>query len=375
MLQVRRIDQAARKIYFTGSGKEEGDPYFEYFYSVDFDGNNLQLLTPDNGNHAITLSPDGSYFVAVNSTPDRAPVSVLRDKTGKKILDLEKADISQLLEKGWKAPMPFSVKARDGETDLYGLIFKPKDFDPNKKYPIINYIYPGPQTGSIGSRAFQASRRDNQAIANLGFIVMAVDAMGTPKRSKSFHAAYYGNMGDNGLPDQVGAMKQLAEHYSWIDLDRAGIYGHSGGGFATAAAMFDYPDFFKVGVSAAGNHDNRNYEDDWGEKWQGLLGEFPDGTTTYDNQANHLKAHKLKGKLMLAHGTMDDNVPYYNTMLVVNSLIDANKDFDLVMMPNRRHGFGYEPFWMRKRWDYFVSNLLGATPPKEYTFKFAEVKP
>jgi len=193
--------------------------------------------------------------------------------------------------------------------------------------------------------------------------------MGTPMRSKSFHAAYYGNMGDNGLPDQITGMKQLAKRYAWIDIERAGIYGHSGGGFASTAAILRYPEFFKVAVSGAGNHDNRNYEDDWGEKWQGLLKTNPDGTSNYDNQANQLLAKNLKGKLLLAHGTLDTNVPLYNTLLVVNELIAANKDFDLILFPNRSHGFGNEPYMMRRRWDYFVKYLLGAEPPQEYKFQ------
>jgi len=291
---------------------------------------------------------------------------VLRDTEGKALLLLEKADLSRLLAIGWKPPMPVSVKARDGKTDLYGLLFRPTSFDSARKYPIINRVYPGPQAGSVGTRQFRAARADAQAIAELGFIVVMIDAMGTPMRSRSFQAAYYGNMGDNGLPDQVAGMKELAARYAWIDLDKAGIYGHSGGGFAAAGAMFRYPDFFKVGVSQAGNHDNRLYEDDWGEKWQGLLIRYPDGTTNYDNQANQLVAKNLKGKLLLAHGTMDNNVPPYNTQAVVEALIKANKDFDLIMMPNRTHGFGNEPYMTRRRWDYFVRYLMGAEPPKEY---------
>src|ERR687898_423969 len=192
--------------------------------------------------------------------------------------------------------MPITVKDRGGVGDLYGLLYRPTNFDPSKKYPIINRIYPGPQTGSVGSRSFSAARSDAQAIAELGFVVVSIDAMGTPMRSRSFHAAYYGNMGDNGLPDQVAGMKELGARYSWIDLDRAGIYGHSGGGYAAAGAMFHYPDFFKVGVSQAGNHDNRNYEDDWGEKWQGLLTNKPGGASNYDDQANQTHAKNLRGK-------------------------------------------------------------------------------
>jgi dipeptidyl aminopeptidase/acylaminoacyl peptidase len=190
--------------------------------------------------------------------------------------------------------------------------------------------------------------------------------MGTPGRSKEFHETYYGNMGDNGLPDQIAGIRQLAERYSWIDVDNVGIFGHSGGGFAAADAIMRYPDFYSVAVSQAGNHDNRNYEDDWGEKWQGLLEVNPDGTSNYDNQANQLLAENLEGKLLIAHGTMDSNVPPSNTMLVVDALIDANKDFDLILMPNRSHGFGNEPYMMRRRWDYFVRHLLGAEPPKGY---------
>jgi dipeptidyl aminopeptidase/acylaminoacyl peptidase len=221
----------------------------------------------------------------------------------------------------------------------------------------------------VGSRSFSAARADCQALAELGFIVVEIDGMGTPWRSKKFHEAYFGNLGDNTLPDQVAGMKELARRYPWIDLDRAGIYGHSGGGYATAGAMFHYPDFFKVGISEAGNHDNREYEDDWAEKWQGLLTANSDGTTNYDNQANQLFAKNLKGHLLLAHGTMDNNVPPYNTLLVVNELIKANKDFDLLLLPNRNHGFGNEAYMVRRRWDYFVRYLLGAEPPAGYLLK------
>jgi dipeptidyl aminopeptidase/acylaminoacyl peptidase len=221
----------------------------------------------------------------------------------------------------------------------------------------------------VGSRSFSPARGDAQALAELGFVVVEIDGMGTPWRSKSFHDAYYGRMGDNTLPDQVAGMKELAGRYSWIDLSRAGIYGHSGGGFAAADAMFRYPDFFKVGISEAGNHDNRVYEDDWGERYQGLLARNPDGTDNYTREANQIYAKNLKGKLLLAHGTMDNNVPPYNTLLVVNELIKANKDFDLILLPNRTHGFGNEPYMVRRRWDYFVKNLLGAEPPKEYEIK------
>jgi len=369
VLQVLRIDKDKGTIFFTGAGREPGDPYFQYFYSIDINGKNLTLLTPDSANHSITPSPNGTYFVDSYSTPVTPPVTVLRDYKGKKQLTIEKADISKLLATGWKPPIPFTVKARDGVTDLYGLMFKPANFDPAKKYPIINAIYPGPQTGSVRGRSFTPSRGDKQALSELGFIVVSIDAMGTPMRSKSFHAAYYGDMGDNGLPDQITGMKQLAQKYSWIDIDRAGIYGHSGGGYAAADAILRYPDFFKVAVSESGNHDNRTYEDDWGEKWQGLLKTNPDGTSNYDNQANQLLAKNLKGHLLLAHGTLDDNVPLNNTLMLVKELIAANKDFDLILFPDRGHGYGTDtPYMMRRKWDYFVRYLLGAKPPEEFNF-------
>jgi dipeptidyl aminopeptidase/acylaminoacyl peptidase len=365
--RVLRVDEQNRVIYFLGVGKEKGrDPYFVHFYKIGFDGKNLKLLTPEDGTHDISLSPSGKYFTDSYSQPDVPPVAVLRDMDGKLITTVEKADISRLTATGWKPPMPFSVKARDGVTDLYGLMYRPTSLDTSKKYPIVNHIYPGPQTGSVGGRAFSTARGDAQALAELGFIVVEIDGMGTPWRSKKFHEAYFGDMGDNTLPDQVAGMKELAQRFPYIDIDRAGIYGHSGGGYATADAMFRYPDFFKVGISEAGNHDNREYEDDWGEKWQGLLTKNADGETNYDNQANQNFAKNLKGKLLLAHGTMDTNVPPYNTLLVVNELIKANKDFDLLLLPNRNHGFGNEPYMVRRRWDYFVKNLLGAEPPKEY---------
>ncbi|NNE46594.1 MAG: prolyl oligopeptidase family serine peptidase [Rhodothermales bacterium] len=366
VLQVLHIDEDARVIYLTGSGREDGDPYFQYLYKVGIDGGGMTLLTPENASHQISLSPSGAYFVDSYSTPTTPQTTVLRNTDGEVVVSLEQADISKLVDMGWQAPIPFTVKARDGQTDLYGLMYTPTHLDESKMYPVINYIYPGPQTGSVGTRSFMPSRGDKQALAELGFIVVELDAMGTPMRSKSFHAAYYGDMGDNGLPDQIAGIKELGSRYPWMDLERVGIYGHSGGGFASTAGILRYPDFYKVAVSGAGNHDNRNYEDDWAEKWQGLLVTEADGTTNYDNQANQLMAENLKGKLLLAHGTLDDNVPYYNTLLVVDALIAANKDFDLLLFPNRRHGFGREGYMIRRRWDYFVRHLMGAEPPVEY---------
>ncbi len=369
--QLLQVDEKKRLLYFLADGREKGEnPYFAHLYRIGFDGRNLTLLTPEDGNHQISFSPSGLYFVDDYSRPDVPNVSVVRDDAGKLHSTVAKTDISRLLATGWQPPTPITVKARDGETDLYGLMYKPTNLDPAKKYPIINNIYPGPQGGSVGNWGFSPGRGDAQSLAELGFVVVQIEGMGNPLRSKKFHDFYYGNMGDNTLPDQITGMKQLAEKYSWIDIGRAGIYGHSGGGYATADAMFRYPDFFQVGISESGNHDNREYEDDWGERYQGLLVKNADGTTNYDDQANESMAKNLKGHLLLAHGTMDDNVPPYNTLLVVDALIKANKDFDLLLLPNQHHGYGSETLYMtRRRWDYFVRYLLGAEPPHEYELR------
>jgi dipeptidyl-peptidase 4 len=369
--QVLYIDEKTRTIYFRGVGKEPGrDPYFESFYSIRFDGTGQRLLTPEDADHNIEVSKDGRYFVDSYSTPTQPEITVIRSMDGATVMEVAKQDISKLVAYGWVPPTPIKVKARDGKTDLYGLMFKPSHFDASKKYPIVNSVYPGPQTGSCGSREFMPAHRDMQSLAELGFIVVCIDGTGTPWRSKTFHEAYYGNMGDNTIPDQVSGMKDLAAQYPFIDIDRAGIFGHSGGGNATAAAMFHYPDFFKVGIAESGNHDERDYEDDWAEKWAGLVVKNPDGTSNYDSQANQNTAKNLKGHLLLAHGTMDDNVPPNNTMLVVDALIKANKDFDLLLIPNVPHGYGpASPYMTRRRWDYFVRYLAVAIPPKEYEMK------
>jgi len=368
VLQVRYIDRKNHKIYFTGSCRHEGNPYYHYFYSVDFSGKHLKLLTPKTADHEITVSKDGKYFVDTYSTPITPPVSVVRNNNGRKIKTLDKANIAELKATGWKPPTPFTVKARDGKTNLYGMMFKPTNFNPNKSYPVLVYIYPGPQTGSVGGWSFSAARMDKQSMAELGFIVVEENALGTPGRSKSFQDYWYGDMGDNGLPDQVAMVKQLSKKYSWMNQNEVGIWGHSGGGFATTRAMLTYPNFFKVGVSEAGNEDNRDYEADWGEKYEGLLKTYGD-STNYDNQANELLAHNLKGKLLLAKGTMDNNVPPYCTYLMVDSLEAANKDFDLIILPNRHHGFYFDPYMVRRRWNYFVRNLEHAVPPEEFDIK------
>jgi dipeptidyl aminopeptidase/acylaminoacyl peptidase len=372
--QVLKVDPASRTIWFRGVGMEPGrDPYYQHFYKVGFDGGKPQLLTPEDADHSISLSPDGTYFVDAYSTPTTPPVTVLRrSDDGSTVAGIARADDRRLRATGWVPPTPITVTARDGKTTLYGLMFTPTDLDEARKYPVVNYIYPGPQTGSVRGRSFSVARNDHQALAELGFVVITIDGMGTPWRSKSFHDAFGGDIGDNTLPDQVAGLRELAARHPWIDLDRVGVWGHSGGGYATVDAMFTYPDFYKVGIAQAGNHDNRNYEDDWAEKWQGLeivdkSGTNSDGSSNYDAQANQNRAANLQGKLLLAHGMMDDNVPPQNTLLVVDALIKANRDFDLLMFPNARHSFGADTNYMtRRRWDYFVRHLMGATPPAQY---------
>ncbi|MBP8648879.1 MAG: DPP IV N-terminal domain-containing protein, partial [Thermomonas sp.] len=363
--KVAHLDAASRTLWFEGVGREAGrDPYFVHFYKVGLDGGDVQLLTPEDANHAITPSKDGKRFVDIHSTIGTAPVALLRDADGRQVAELARADLARLQAAGWVAPESFTVKARDGKTDLYGQMFKPSAFDASRKYPIITYIYPGPQVGSVRSRSFQPAHGDHQALAELGFIVIAVDGMGTPMRSKSFQDAWYGDMIDNTLPDQVAALKQLAARHPWIDAARTGIWGHSGGGNATATALFRYPDVYKVGIAESGNHDNLLYEDDWAERYHGLLEKKADGTSNYTGQDNAAYAKNLKGKLFLLHGMMDDNVPPQMTLLVVDALVKANKDFDLLLLPHARHGFGADSYYvMRRRWDYFVRHLLGVEPP------------
>ena len=378
--KLLHIDENKRELFFTAGGKEEGNPYHVYLYKVNFDGTELTCLTPEKGSHKINPSPDWNYFVTTYSSTMNPPVSVLKNRDGNIIHELSKSDLSSLNQTDWQNPIEFSVKARDGVTDLYGIMYIPSFYNENDKYPVLNYIYPGPQSGSVGNYSFYVAKRDFQALAELGFVVVSVDAMGTPGRSKSFHDAYYGNIGDNGLPDNISAIEQLSKRYKSMDTDRVGIWGHSGGGFASTAALLRYPDFYDVAVSSSGNHDNRNYEADWGEKWHGLLtplnldtqdskSDFDILKTNYDIQANQLFVDNLKGKLLIAHGMLDDNVPPSNTMIVVDALIKSNKDFDLILFPNKRHGYGdMNNYMMRRKWDYFVKHLKGLNPPKGYSF-------
>jgi dipeptidyl aminopeptidase/acylaminoacyl peptidase len=377
---VKYVNEKARVVYFTATGKQKGvHPYYEQLYRVGLDGRAQTLLTPEAMDHKITMAKDGSSFVDVYSTVDTPQTAVVRDDTGKVILTLAKQDISALLATGWKPPMAFTVKARDGQTDLYGYLERPTNFDPAKKYPVVDEVYPGPQDAvcSLMGWGFSAARGDNQALADLGFVTLCVDGMGNPHRSKTFHDAHASKpeeMGDDTIPDQVAGIKDLAARYAWIDSGHVGIWGHSGGGNATVSAMFHFPEFFKVGWAESGNHDQRDYEDDWDERWAGLELVQPDGKSNYDAQANENYAKNLKGHLMLTHGTMDDNVPPTNTLLVADALIKANKSFDLIMIPNAHHGYGVATSYItRRRWDYFVRYLAGGVPPENYSMSAPEV--
>ena len=362
------VDLEERKVYFTAAGKEENvNPYYQFFYRANLDGSNLELLSNEKASHKIIPFPSGKFFIDQYSTPDIPPISLVRSSNGEIIFEFESSDISRLIDAGWKPPLTFDVKGRDGITDLYGLLWFPSNFDPDRSYPLIDYIYPGPQVGSVTLYTFSANGRGNaRALSELGFIVFAIDAFGTPMRSKSFHDAYYENMGDNGLPDHISGIKQLALKYPQIDLNHVGIYGHSGGGFSSTDAILRHPDFFKVAVSGAGNHDNRGYHFSWGEKYQGLLVSESDSTDNYDNQANQNIAHNLKGKLLLHYGTLDDNVHPNMTHRVMEELIKSNKDFELIVLPNRNHSYGNEPYIIRRTWDYFVEHLLNVEPPFEF---------
>jgi dipeptidyl aminopeptidase/acylaminoacyl peptidase len=298
---------------------------------------------------------------------DTVPRSLLRRADGKAVLELEHADLSALVATGWRYPERFSAKAADGITDIYGLIFRPSRFDPAKQYPVLDDIYPGPQTIRT-PKAFSAFGVQSSSMAELGFIVVLVDGRGTPYRSKAFHDLSYGNLDQaGGLDDHIAAFRQLAQKYPSLDLNRVGIFGHSGGGFASTRAILAYPDFYKVAVSSAGNHDQRGYLALWGELYEG----YP-VTDAWVAQANVGLADRLKGKLLLMTGDMDDNVHPALTMQLVDALVKANKDFDLIVLPNRNHGSAGDPYFIRRRWDYFVKYLLGVEPPANYRVKGPE---
>lgn len=366
---INHVDEKERVVYFTAGGREPGrDPYLRHIYKVGFDGSNLTLLTSENAEHNVSFSPDRTVFVDNFSRVDLAPKSVLRETaTGKILQTIQEADIKDLIKTGWTPPEPFKVKARDGSTDIYGVIFRPSNFDPEKKYPVIDATYSGPQAVRTPKSFDRGVRNADQPIAELGFIVVTIDGLGTAMRSKAFHNFSYKNLGDIGAEDHITGMKQLAERYPFMDLDRVGLYGHSAGGYDAAHALLTHPEFYKVAVASAGNHDHRMAKAWWPELWMG----YPVGKQ-YIDQSNLTLAKNLKGKLLLVHGDMDNNVNPASTLRMAGALIKANKDFDMIIMPNQNHGFGNHPYFIRKRWDYFVRHLMGVKPPKE--FKIASKK-
>ncbi|MFC2121958.1 DPP IV N-terminal domain-containing protein, partial [Bacteroidota bacterium] len=354
---VVNVNELERTITFRASGREKGqDPYFIHYYRINFDGNGLIKLSEGNGNHNGIFSPDKKYFVDTWSRVDEAPVSVLRSSVdGKEIMKLEKADISKLLEKNWKTPEVFVSKARDGITDIWGIIIRPLNFDPEKKYPVIEYIYAGPHSSFV-PKSFR-EYNSMQALAELGFILVQIDGMGTSNRSKAFHDVCWQNLGDAGFPDRILWIKEAAKKYPYMDISKVGIYGTSAGGQSSTGAVLFHPEFYKVAVSSCGCHDNRMDKIWWNEQWMG----YPVGPH-YAASSNVDNAHKLKGKLFLIVGEMDSNVDPASTMQVVDALVKANKDFDLLVVPGMGHSGGGK-FGERKRRDFFVKHLLGVNPP------------
>ena len=362
--QILGVDEATRTLYFTACGRETDlDPYYEHLYSVRLDGSQLRMLTPGDFHHTADMSDSRKFFVMNRSRVDVAPVAELYDNTGKKLLALQETDLSLLFEAGYKFPERIQVKAADGITSLHGIMYKPFDFDPSRKYPIITYVYPGPQVEGPGQTWSRSMDRLDR-LAQMGFIVITVgNRGGHPNRSKWYHNFGYGNLRDYGLEDQKYAIEQLAARYPFIDLSRVGIHGHSGGGFMSSAAILQYPHFFKVAVSCAGNHENNIYNRWWSEKHHGVLEEITakgDTTFKYSIGTNSQLAKNLEGRLLLIHGDIDNNVHPGNTLRLANALIRANKRFDMLILPGQRHGFGdmTEYFFWRMA-DYFSRYLLG----------------
>ena len=360
---IEGIDEKGRTLFFNASGHETGeDPYYIHSYRINLDGSGFKTLSPGNAIHVASMKDDAKFFVDNASRVDMAPAAQLRDNKGDLLIELEKTDTKALLEAGYKEPELYKVKADDGVTDLYATVFKPFDFDPNKKYPIITYVYPGPQ-GEYVTRNYSPSNGSSM-LAQLGFIVMEVgNRGGSPQRSKWYHNFGYGNLRDYGLSDKKRVIEELAQKFSWIDIDRVGIFGHSGGGFMTAASLLVYPDFFKVGVSSSGNHENNIYNRWWSESHHGVK-ETTDKEGKvhfeYNIDKNSEIAKNLKGRLMLTTGDMDDNVHPGNTLRLANALIRANKRFDIFVFPGQRHGYGdMSDYWFWLRADYFCKYLLG----------------
>ncbi|MBS3819240.1 S9 family peptidase [bacterium] len=360
---IEGIDEKNRTLYFEACGRKEGqDPYYMHLYRINLDGSGLKLLNPGNFNHRVSMNDANTFFIDNYSRVDTTPQSVLRNNKGEKLRELETTDLSLLQEKGYKFPETFKVKADDGATDLNGVMYKPFDFDKTKKYPIIAYVYPGPQTESV-PKSFSL-RRGNTALAQLGFIVIAVgNRGGHPDRSKWYHNYGYGDLRDYGLADKKAVIEQLAARHPYIDIDKVGIYGHSGGGFMSTAAMLVYPDFFKVAVSSSGNHENNIYNNWWSEKHHGVK-EVKDEEGNihfeYSIEKNSEIAENLKGHLLLVTGNIDNNVHPANTIRMANALIKANKRFDFFLFPGQRHHFGdMSDYWFWIRADYFCKHLIG----------------
>jgi len=354
---VKFVDEDKRVIFFEASGREAGDPYLVHLYKIKMDGTGLEHLTPADGNHKTSLSTDQGYFVDTWSRVDQPPQTVLRSSTdGQVILPLEQSDISKLEKTSWKAPEVFVSKGRDGKTDIWGIIVRPSNFDPNKSYPVIEYIYAGPHSSHV-PKTFRAYS-SMQSMAELGFILVQCDGMGTSNRSKAFHDVCWQNLGDAGFPDRIEWMKAAAEKYPSMDITRVGIYGTSAGGQNSTGALLFHPDFYKVGVSSCGCHDNRMDKIWWNEQWMG----YPIGPH-YAESSNVDNADKLEGKLFLIVGEMDNNVDPSSTMQVVDALIKANKNFDLLVVPGMGHSGGGK-FGDHKRQDFFVKHLIGVDPPE-----------
>ena len=358
------VDEKKRVLYFTANGKEDKeDPYYYHLYRVNFDGSGLRLLNPGEYEHAVSMNDSKMFFVDNYSRVNAIPASALFISDGKKIMDLEKADFSSLLATGYRFPEIFKVKADDGITDLYGVLYKPFDFDSTKQYPVIEYVYPGPQTEAV-NKSWSRSMDRTDRLAQLGFIVVTVgNRGGHPARSKWYHTYGYGNLRDYGLADKKAAVEQLSDRFKYIDINRVGITGHSGGGFMSTAAMLVYPDFFKAAISSAGNHDNSIYNRWWSEKHHGIretIGDKGDTSFAYSIEKNPDLAKNLKGNLMLAHGEIDNNVHPAHTIRMANALIKANKRFELLVLPGQRHGFGdmTEYFFWRSA-DFWSRHLLG----------------
>lgn len=367
--EIVSVDEAKRVVYFTANGKEsltsggKEDPYYLHFYKINLDGTGLQLLNAGNFDHSISLNDNNNYFVNNASRVNTTPVATLHSADGRKLMELETADLRSLFATGYKFPETFKVKADDGITDLYGVMYKPYDFDSTKKYPIIEYVYPGPQTESV-NKTFSKGMDRIDRLAQLGFVVVTMgNRGGHPARSKWYHNYGYGNLRDYGLADKKATVEQLADKYAFIDRNKVGIHGHSGGGFMSTAAMLVYPDIFKVAVSNAGNHDNSVYNRWWSEKHHGVkenISEKGDTSFSYMIDKNPDLAKNLKGKLLLIHGEIDNNVHPANTLRVVNALIKANKRFDMLILPTQRHGFGdMNEYWFWRTADYFSKYLLG----------------